>query len=296
MRAVLLVAVRRSGRRLLGHRRGSGARREPLSGGLRRRDPRARRQGSSAGNRSRASVSTTRFGLTLAADLAIVLCVVFGVVTMRTVRQRARGTESCSIWSHYESPDYPGTEVPGRPEGCRLLPSGVTPQNRAERGTHGRCSTGRDVGGDPPRTGPRARAPRPGDVPNAQLATAVRLDALREVRTDEHLPAPRDGGGRLLFATVREAPPCCRSRRNVRHRVGTQLRPCGHGIRRRPAGHPIAEQETDIEGNCWTCGWPRSRSRHVASLCRTRCVKMWRARSRALYPRRPNPLASSRSP
>jgi Zn-dependent protease with chaperone function len=48
-------------------------------------------------------------GLTLAADLMIVLCVVFGVVTMRTVRQRARHRRLLDLVTH-ETPEYPGTE------------------------------------------------------------------------------------------------------------------------------------------------------------------------------------------
>jgi Zn-dependent protease with chaperone function len=48
-------------------------------------------------------------GLTLAADLAIVLCVVFGVVTVRTVRLRARHRKLLDLVTH-GSPEYPGTE------------------------------------------------------------------------------------------------------------------------------------------------------------------------------------------
>ena len=70
-------------------------------------------------------------GLTLAADLLIVLCVVFGVVTMRTARQRARHRKLLDLVTLRDS-RIPGYGVPGRSEGGRLLPSGVTPQNRAE--------------------------------------------------------------------------------------------------------------------------------------------------------------------
>jgi hypothetical protein len=48
-------------------------------------------------------------GLTLAADLLIVLCIVLGVVTMRTVRMRARHRKLLDLVT-YEAPDYPGTE------------------------------------------------------------------------------------------------------------------------------------------------------------------------------------------
>ena len=48
-------------------------------------------------------------GMTLAADLLIVLVVVFGVVTMRTVRQRARHRKLLDLVTH-ENPEYPGTE------------------------------------------------------------------------------------------------------------------------------------------------------------------------------------------
>jgi Zn-dependent protease with chaperone function len=48
-------------------------------------------------------------GLTLAADLFIVLCVCFGVVTVRTVRLRARHRRLLDLVTHM-SPDYPGTE------------------------------------------------------------------------------------------------------------------------------------------------------------------------------------------
>ena len=48
-------------------------------------------------------------GLTLAADLVIVLFAVFGVVTMRTVRLRARHRRLLDLVS-YEAPEYPGTE------------------------------------------------------------------------------------------------------------------------------------------------------------------------------------------
>ena len=49
-------------------------------------------------------------GLTLVADLAIVLCVCFGAVTLRTVRLRARHRRLLDLVT-YESPAYPGTEV-----------------------------------------------------------------------------------------------------------------------------------------------------------------------------------------
>ena len=48
-------------------------------------------------------------GLTLAADLLIVLCVVIGVVTMRNVRIRARHRRLLDLVT-YEAPEYPGTE------------------------------------------------------------------------------------------------------------------------------------------------------------------------------------------
>jgi hypothetical protein len=48
-------------------------------------------------------------GLTLASDLAIVLCVVFGITTVRTVRLRARHRKLLDLVT-YESPEYPGTE------------------------------------------------------------------------------------------------------------------------------------------------------------------------------------------
>jgi Zn-dependent protease with chaperone function len=48
-------------------------------------------------------------GLTLAADLAIVLGVVFVVTTVRAVRRRARHRKLLDLLT-YESPDYPGTE------------------------------------------------------------------------------------------------------------------------------------------------------------------------------------------
>jgi len=48
-------------------------------------------------------------GLTLAADLVIVLLAVFGVVTMRTVRLRARHRKLLDLVS-YKAPEYPGTE------------------------------------------------------------------------------------------------------------------------------------------------------------------------------------------
>jgi len=48
-------------------------------------------------------------GLTLAADLFIVLCAVLGVVTMRTVRLRARHRKLLDLVS-YNAPEYPGTE------------------------------------------------------------------------------------------------------------------------------------------------------------------------------------------
>ncbi len=48
-------------------------------------------------------------GLTLAADLAIVLCAVFTVITMRTVRLRARHRKLLDLVTHV-SPEYPGTE------------------------------------------------------------------------------------------------------------------------------------------------------------------------------------------
>ena len=47
-------------------------------------------------------------GLTLAADLLIVLCVVLGVVTTRTVRSRARHRKLLDLVS-YKAPEYPGT-------------------------------------------------------------------------------------------------------------------------------------------------------------------------------------------
>lgn len=48
-------------------------------------------------------------GLTLAADLAIVLCVVFAATTVRTVRRRARHRKLLDLVT-FQSPDYPGTE------------------------------------------------------------------------------------------------------------------------------------------------------------------------------------------
>jgi Zn-dependent protease with chaperone function len=48
-------------------------------------------------------------GLTLAADLAIVLCVVFAATIVRAVRRRARHRKLLDLLT-YESPDYPGTE------------------------------------------------------------------------------------------------------------------------------------------------------------------------------------------
>jgi len=48
-------------------------------------------------------------GLTLAADLALVLGVCFAVVTMRTIRRRARHRKLLDLVT-YESPHYPGTE------------------------------------------------------------------------------------------------------------------------------------------------------------------------------------------
>ena len=48
-------------------------------------------------------------GLTLAADLIIVLCVCFGAVTLRTVRSRARHRRLLDLVT-YESLAYPGTE------------------------------------------------------------------------------------------------------------------------------------------------------------------------------------------
>ena len=48
-------------------------------------------------------------GLTLAADLAIVFCVLFGMVTVRTIRLRARHRRLLDLVT-YESPDYPGAE------------------------------------------------------------------------------------------------------------------------------------------------------------------------------------------
>jgi hypothetical protein len=49
-------------------------------------------------------------GLTLAADLAIVLGVVFGVMAMRTVRLRARHRRLLDLVAH-EAAEYPGTEL-----------------------------------------------------------------------------------------------------------------------------------------------------------------------------------------
>jgi bla regulator protein blaR1 len=48
--------------------------------------------------------------LTLAADLTIVLCFCFGVVTIRVIRTRARHRILLDLVA-YESPDYPGTEL-----------------------------------------------------------------------------------------------------------------------------------------------------------------------------------------
>ncbi len=126
----------------------------------------------------------------------IVLCVVFGVVTMRTVRQRARHRRLLDLVTH-ETPEYPGTEFLADRRAVAYCLPGLRPRIVLSEGTQDYPRTGnRDVGRDPPRTGPRARAPRPGDVPTAQLQERVRLDALREVRTGEHRPAARDGGGR----------------------------------------------------------------------------------------------------
>jgi hypothetical protein len=48
-------------------------------------------------------------GLTLAADLGIVLCVVFVVAVVRTIRLRARHRRILDLVTH-ETPGYPGTE------------------------------------------------------------------------------------------------------------------------------------------------------------------------------------------
>jgi bla regulator protein blaR1 len=49
-------------------------------------------------------------GLTLAADLGLVLCVCFWTVTFRTIRLRARHRKLLDLVT-YESPEYPGTEL-----------------------------------------------------------------------------------------------------------------------------------------------------------------------------------------
>ena len=48
-------------------------------------------------------------GLTLAADLLIVLCIVMGAVALRTARMRARHRKLLDLVT-YEAPEYPGTE------------------------------------------------------------------------------------------------------------------------------------------------------------------------------------------
>jgi Zn-dependent protease with chaperone function len=80
-------------------------------------------------------------GLTLAADLVIVLGVVFGVVTMRTVRQRARHRKLLDLVTH-EAPEYPGTEFLADPRAVAYCLPGLRPRIVVSEGT--RTILGRD--------------------------------------------------------------------------------------------------------------------------------------------------------
>jgi Zn-dependent protease with chaperone function len=73
-------------------------------------------------------------GLTLAADLLIVLGVVFGVVTMRTVRQRARHRKLLDLVTH-EAPEYPGTEFLADPRAVAYCLPGLRPRIVLSDGT-----------------------------------------------------------------------------------------------------------------------------------------------------------------
>jgi hypothetical protein len=73
-------------------------------------------------------------GLTLAADLAIVICVVFGMITYRTMRLRARHRKLLDLVT-YESPEYPGTEFLSDKRAVAYCLPGLRPRIVLSEGT-----------------------------------------------------------------------------------------------------------------------------------------------------------------
>jgi Zn-dependent protease with chaperone function len=73
-------------------------------------------------------------GLTLAADLLIVLCVVFAVVTFRTARFRSRHRKLLDLVTHL-APEYPGTEFLTDPRAVAYCLPGLRPRIVISEGT-----------------------------------------------------------------------------------------------------------------------------------------------------------------
>ena len=131
-RGRLSLAMRRTGRPDLGHRRPgcalAGSRyRAGFVGGTRQLI-----EGLFSAHPLQGLGLYDALGLTLAADLVIVLCAVLGVVTMRTVE--IAGTASKAARSgQLQGSRVPGNGVSGRPASGRILPPGTASEDRAER-------------------------------------------------------------------------------------------------------------------------------------------------------------------
>jgi len=73
-------------------------------------------------------------GLTLAADLSIVFFVVFGMITVRSIRLRARHRRLLDLVA-YQSPDYPGTDFLSDKRAVAYCLPGVRPRIVLSDGT-----------------------------------------------------------------------------------------------------------------------------------------------------------------
>ena len=204
-------------------------------------------------------------GLTLAADLLIVLFVLFGSLTTRTIRSRARHRRLLNLLAR-QSSEYPGTDLiddarpvayclPGRPSQDRHQRRCTSPAERCS-GTRGHRA----------RTWPRARAPRAGDAADGGAAKTLRLGALCAAGTGRDRHVARDVSRRLLGEGQRSSQLGGSSRSDGDVRSCTRVR-SGRGRRcdsktGQPSPRRVPHFEEDSDGF-----GPACRSHRLGATC-----------------------------
>ena len=117
-------------------------------------------------------------GLTLAADLLIVLFFVLGSVMARTIRSRARHRRLLNLLAR-ESSQYPGTDLIEDTRPVAYCLPGRRPRIVMSDGALQLLSGRQARGSDRTRTRPRPRTPRAGDAPDGGTSKTLCLGPVR---------------------------------------------------------------------------------------------------------------------